>query len=128
MARGVVRFAVLRRGNPGILESRDGGRVRGDHPPGRGADGRAAAGDELGLHQLDGPAGAQGGGHDLELAAGDQPEDFIAEPRHAHILAGLMPGQGVGHDAGGGGHVLLVFVPGALGVDGGAEPPAPRTS
>ena len=110
----------------GVLESRDGGGVRGDHPPGRGADGRAAAGDELGLHQLDGPAGAEGGGHHLELAAGDQPEDFIAEPRHAHIPAGLMPGQAVGHDAGRGGHVLLMFVPRALGVDSGAESPVPQ--
>ena len=86
----------------------------------------APAGDELGLHQLDGPAGAEGGGDDLELAAGDQPEDLVAQPRHPHVLARFVPGQAVGHDAGRRGHVLLVLVPGALGVDGGAEAPVPQ--
>ena len=39
-------------------------------------------------------------------------------------LAGLVPVQAVRHEPGGGRHVLFVFVPGALGVDGGAEAPA----
>ena len=36
-------------------------------------------------------------------------------------VAGLVPLQAVRHQAGGRGHVLLVLVPGPLGVDGGAE-------
>ena len=86
--------------------------------------------DQLGLHQLDGPARAERGGGDLELAAGDQAEDLVAQPRHPHVLPRFVPVQAVGQNAGRRCHVLLVLVPGALGVDGGAEtarPPGPRS-
>ena len=82
------------------------------------------SGDQLGLHQLDGPARAERGGDDLELAAGDQAEDLVAQPRHPHVVPRFVPVQAVRHDAGRRRHVLLVLVPGALGVDGGAEAPS----
>ena len=70
---------------------------------------------------MNGPARPECGGPDLEFAAGNQTQDFVAEARHPHVAARLVPFQSVCEQPGGRRHVLFVLVPSPLGVDGGAE-------
>ncbi|GHF87629.1 hypothetical protein GCM10018790_76420 [Kitasatospora xanthocidica] len=114
------------------MGARDGGGVEFGEEPGAGPDHGALPDHHGGLDQLDGAPGPDGLHRDLELLQGDQAEYVEADPGQRQSDAGVAGRSvagvtavgavlvdGVDDQAAERAEVLLVGVPGALGLGGG---------